>query len=102
MPFTSAVIPLLNNYILAGQNRASVKSRISLVPPVLTVAVCGKLNAMVLRAVLAQGHEGDQSEPFVRDSAASVNNICREEQESLKVSNERVGQVLKSLGCARE
>jgi hypothetical protein len=56
------------------------------------------LNAMVLRAVLVHCHDGDQSEVFVRDIAATVNNIYREEGESIKVSNERVGHVLKSLG----
>jgi hypothetical protein len=56
------------------------------------------LNAVVLRAVLFHCHEGDQQQAFVREITATVNQILEQEGESLKVSNETVGHVLKSLG----
>jgi hypothetical protein len=56
------------------------------------------VNAMVLKAVLFHCHEGEQQKVFVRDLAATVNNTYRDEGEPLKISNERLGHVLKSLG----
>ena len=56
------------------------------------------LNGMVLRAVLFHCHQKDQQKVFVRDIAATVNGICKEEGESLKVSSETVGHALKNLG----
>ena len=56
------------------------------------------LNGVVLKAVLMLCHDGDHNEILVRDITASVNNVYREEGESLKISNERVGHVLKGLG----
>ncbi len=52
---------------------------------------------MVLRAVLFHCHQSDQ-EVFAPEIATTVNRIYREEGESLKVSSETVGHVLKSLG----
>ena len=54
--------------------------------------------AMVLRAVLFHCHQTDRQQVFVREIAATLNRIYVEEGESLKVSNETVGHVLKSLG----
>lgn len=54
--------------------------------------------AMVLRAVLFHCHQSDQQQVFAREIAATVNRIYSEEGESLKVSSETVGHVLKSLG----
>jgi hypothetical protein len=54
--------------------------------------------AMVLRAVLFHCHQNDPKQVFAREIAATVNRIYREEGESLKVSGETVGHVLKSLG----
>jgi len=59
---------------------------------------CSGLKAMVLRAVLFHCHQSDQQQVFARDLAATVNRVYREEGESLKVSSETVGRVLKSLG----
>jgi len=56
------------------------------------------LNAIVLRAVLFHCHQDDQQEAFVREIATTVNQIYNQEGESLKVSNESVGHVLRSLG----
>jgi hypothetical protein len=56
------------------------------------------LKAMVLRSVLSHCHEGDQQQVFARDLAITVNQLYSKEGESLKVSCERVGHVLKSLG----
>ena len=53
---------------------------------------------MVLKAVLFHCHEGEQQKVFVRDLAATVNNTYRDEGEPLKISNERLGHVLKNLG----
>ena len=55
------------------------------------------LQGVVVRAVLFHCHESDQQKVFVRDVAAEVNRIYGEEGESLKVSSERVGHVLKDL-----
>jgi hypothetical protein len=56
------------------------------------------LKAMVLRAVLFHCHQDEQPQAFAREIAASVNRIYSEEGESVKVSSETVGHVLKSLG----
>jgi hypothetical protein len=56
------------------------------------------LKGTVVRAVLSHCHEGDQEKVYVRDIAATVNRIYIEEGESLRVSSETVGHVLKSLG----
>ena len=56
------------------------------------------MNGTVLKAVLFHCHEGDQQKVFVRDLATTVNNRYRDEGEPLKISNERVGHVLKNLG----
>ena len=58
---------------------------------------CGQ-DGVVLRAVLWHCHQPDQQQVFVRDIAVTVNNIYGEEGESLKISNESVGHVLKNLG----
>ena len=56
------------------------------------------LKGVVLRAVLSHCHQKDQDKLFVREIATTVNGIYHEEGESLKVSNEKVGHVLKHLG----
>ena len=56
------------------------------------------LNAMVLKAVLFHCHQGEQQQLLVREIASTVNRIYVEEGESLKISNETVGHVLKNLG----
>lgn len=56
------------------------------------------LEGTVLRAVLSHCHQKDQQQVFVREIAATVNRIYREEGESLKLSNEKVGHVLKHVG----
>jgi hypothetical protein len=55
-------------------------------------------NGIVLKAVLWHCHQLDQQQAFVRDIAATANRIYSEEGESLKISNETVGHVLKNLG----
>jgi len=55
-------------------------------------------NGVVLRAVLWHCHQPDQQQVFVREIAATANRIYCEEGESLKISNETVGHVLKNLG----
>ena len=56
-------------------------------------------DGMVLRAVLWHCHQPDQQQQlFVREIAATVNRIYSEEGESLKISSETVGHVLKNLG----
>jgi hypothetical protein len=56
------------------------------------------LKGTVVRAVLSHCHQGDQEKVYVRDIAATVNQIYSEEGESVRVSSETVGHVLKSLG----
>jgi hypothetical protein len=55
-------------------------------------------NGVVLRAVLIYCHEHTQEQVFVREIAATANEIYHEDGESLRISNETVGHVLKSLG----
>jgi len=55
-------------------------------------------NGVVLRSVLWHCHQPDQQQLFVREIAATVNQIYSEEGESLKISSETVGHVLKNLG----
>jgi hypothetical protein len=55
-------------------------------------------DGMVLKAVLWHCHQSDQQQVFVREIAATANRIYNEEGESLKISNETVGHVLKNLG----
>ena len=57
-----------------------------------------ELNAMVLKGVLSHCHQVDSQRVFVREIAATVNEFYREEGESLKISNKKVGHVLKNLG----
>jgi hypothetical protein len=52
----------------------------------------------VLKAVLWHCHQPDQQQAFVREIAATANQIYSEEGESLKISSETVGHVLKNLG----
>lgn len=56
------------------------------------------LDGTVLKAVLWHCHQPDQKQVFVREIASTANRIYSEDGESLKVSNETVGHVLKSLG----
>jgi hypothetical protein len=55
-------------------------------------------NGIVLKAVLWHCHQSDQQQVFVREIAGTANRIYSEEGESLKISNETVGHVLKNLG----
>ena len=55
-------------------------------------------SGMVLRAVLWHCHKHDQQQVFAREIAATANRIYSEEGESLKISSETVGHVLKDLG----
>ena len=55
------------------------------------------VNGLVLRAVLFHCHQKDQR-TFVREIAATANRLYAEDGESLKVSSETVGHVLKHLG----
>lgn len=55
------------------------------------------LKGVVVRAVLSHCHQNDLR-VFAREIAATVNGIYHEAGESLKVSSETVGHVLKSLG----
>jgi len=55
-------------------------------------------DGMVLKAVLWHCHQPDQQQVFVREIAATANQIYSEEGEPLKISNETVGHVLKNLG----
>ena len=55
------------------------------------------VHGLVLRAVLFHCHQNEPRK-FVREIAATANRLYAEEGESLKVSNETVGHVLKYLG----
>ena len=55
-------------------------------------------DGMVLKAVLGHCHQSDQQQVFVREIAATANQMYSEEGESLKISSETVGHVLKNLG----
>jgi len=55
------------------------------------------LKSVVVRAVLSHCHS-DQQRVFTHQIATTVNDIYREEGESLKVRSETVGHVLKNLG----
>lgn len=55
------------------------------------------IEAAVLKSVLSYCHEND-SQVYVRDIAAAANRIWIEQGESSKLSNEKVGHVLKKLG----
>ena len=55
------------------------------------------MQGFVLRAVLHYCHQAKQ-EVFVREVAAEANRCCREEGESLQISSENAGHVLKYLG----
>jgi hypothetical protein len=52
----------------------------------------------VLKALLWHCHQPDQQQVFVREIAGTANRIYGEEGESLKISNETAGHVLKNLG----
>jgi hypothetical protein len=55
------------------------------------------VNGLVLRAVLFHCHQKDQRK-FVREIAATTNRLYAEDGESLKLSSETIGHVLKHLG----
>ena len=55
-------------------------------------------NGIILKAVLRHCHQSDQQKVFVREIADTATRIYSEEGESLKISNETVGHVLKNLG----
>lgn len=55
------------------------------------------VDGLVVRAVLSHCHQRDQQK-FVREIAAATNRLYAEDGESLKVSPETVGHVLKRLG----
>jgi hypothetical protein len=52
----------------------------------------------VLKAVLRHCHQPDQQQVFVREIAATANQIYSDDGEALKITNETVGHVLKNLG----
>ncbi len=56
------------------------------------------LDGVVLRALLFYCHQENQQKVFVRDIAAATVGICREEGQSLHISSEIAGHVLKNLG----
>jgi hypothetical protein len=56
------------------------------------------VNGVVLQAVLFHCHQKDQLKLFVREIAATANRLYAEDGESLKLSSETVGHVLKRLG----
>jgi hypothetical protein len=55
------------------------------------------VNGLVLQAVLIHCHQKDQRK-FVREIAATSNRLSAEDGESLKLSSETVGHILKNLG----
>jgi hypothetical protein len=55
-------------------------------------------DGMVLKAVLWHCHQPDEQQVFVREIAVTANQMYSAEGESLKISNETVGHVLKNLG----
>ncbi|HWY54675.1 MAG TPA: hypothetical protein VNZ03_09440 [Terriglobales bacterium] len=55
-------------------------------------------NGIVVRAVLSLCHEPDLQQAYVRDIASAANRIYVEEGESLKMSSETAGHILRSLG----
>jgi hypothetical protein len=57
---------------------------------------------IVLRAVLWFCHQPDAQQVYVRDIANAANRICGDEGESLKISSESVGYVLKYLGLCSQ
>jgi len=56
------------------------------------------LDGVVLRAVLQYCHQANHEKVFVREIADAATEINREEGETLRVSNETAGHVLKNLG----
>lgn len=56
------------------------------------------VNGVVLRAALLRCHDSTEGQVFIREIAAAANEIYVEQGESIRVSNEAVGHVLKSLG----
>jgi hypothetical protein len=56
------------------------------------------LDGVVLRAVLSYCHLANQQKAFVREIADAANGIYRQEGESLRISSETTGHVLKNLG----
>ena len=86
MPADRAIVPLVIVELLQERDEQSRVDRAS-----------GQ-DGMVLRAVLWHCHQPDQQQMFVREIAAIANQIYSEEGESLKISNETVGHVLKNLG----
>jgi hypothetical protein len=58
----------------------------------------GGHNGVILRALLSQCHENDGAQVYVREIAATANQIYIEEGESVKISPETVGRILKALG----
>jgi hypothetical protein len=56
------------------------------------------LDGLVLRAVLTFCHQANLQKVFVREIAEATNEIYRQEGESLRISSETVGHVLKNIG----
>ena len=50
------------------------------------------------RSLLVHCHENTQEQVFIREIAATANEIYHEDGESLRISSETVGHVLKGLG----
>lgn len=56
------------------------------------------LDGVVLRGVLFHCHQTNQEKVFVHEIAEAANEINRQEGESLRISNETTGHVLRNLG----
>lgn len=56
------------------------------------------VDGLVLRAVLSYCHQPTRQRVFVREIAEAANDINREERESLCISSETAGHILKNLG----
>jgi hypothetical protein len=55
-------------------------------------------DGVILRVLLSCCHQTDPQKVFVKEIAAAAREIRRQEGESLQISNEVVGHVLKNLG----
>jgi hypothetical protein len=62
------------------------------------VDIASSLNGIVLRAVLFYCHQTDKQKVFVGEIAEAASGFYRAEGESLRISSERAGIVLKDLG----